>query len=120
MHPSLVGLTLYVVSVALTMKLLLTLSLAVQLWWEHDTRSVMMQLDAACIGGFVQFGFPVVKEWWKHNPRSVEESESVKLLWDFTNTTDRTIHANRPDLILVLKNERRAYLVHFHVLLTIM
>ena len=25
--------------------------------------------------------------------------------------TDRTIHANRPDLILVLKKERRAYLV---------
>ena len=60
-----------------------------------------------------QFGFPVVKEWWKHNPRSVEESESVKLLWVFTITTDRTIHANRPDLILLLKEERRAYLVDF-------
>ena len=60
-----------------------------------------------------QFSFPVVKEWWKHNPRSVEESESVKLLWDFTITTDSTTHVNRPDLILVLKEERRAYLVDF-------
>ena len=61
----------------------------------------------------LQFGFPVVKEWWKHNPKSVEESESVKLLWDFTITTNRTIHPNRPDLILVLKEERRTYLIDF-------
>ena len=43
-----------------------------------------------------QYSFPIVKEWWKHNPRSVEEPESVKLLWDFTITTDRTIHVNQP------------------------
>jgi len=60
-----------------------------------------------------QFGFSVVKEWWKHNPRSVEESDSVKLLWDFTIITDRTIHANRPDLILVFKKERLVYFVDF-------
>jgi len=60
-----------------------------------------------------QFGFSVVKEWWKHDVRSVEDSDSVKRLWDFTIITDRTIHASRPDLILVFKKERLVYLVDF-------
>jgi len=60
-----------------------------------------------------QFGFSVVKEWWKHNPSSVVESDRVKVLWDFSIITDRTIHANRPDLIVVLKEERHAYLIDF-------
>ena len=60
-----------------------------------------------------QFGFPVVRDWWKHNPRPVEKSDCVKILWDFTVITDRTIHANCPDLILLLKEERHAFLVDF-------
>ena len=43
----------------------------------------------------------------------MEDSDRIKLLWDFTIITDRTIHANRPDLILVLKEERLAFLVDF-------
>jgi len=60
-----------------------------------------------------QFGFPVVKDWWKHDPRPVEESDQVKILWDFSIITDRTIHANRPDLILLLKEKRHDFLVDF-------
>jgi len=43
----------------------------------------------------------------------VVESDRVKLLWDFSIITDRTIHVNRPDLIVVLKEERLAYLKDF-------
>ena len=43
----------------------------------------------------------------------MEESDSVKLLWDFSIVTYRTTHANRPDLIVVLKEQRLAYLVDF-------
>ena len=64
----------YVISVALTMKLLHTFSLAVQLWWEHHTRSVIMQLDAACIGVFVhslaslllKSGGNIILDLWKN------------------------------------------------------
>jgi len=59
------------------------------------------------------YGFSTVKEWWRHNPRPVEDSDRVKLLRDFTIITDRTIRANRPDLILVLKEERLANLIDF-------
>ena len=59
------------------------------------------------------YEFSTVKEWWRHNPKPVEDSDRVKLLWDFTIITDTNICANRPDLILVLKQERLAYLVDF-------
>jgi len=39
------------------------------------------------------YGFSTVKEWWRHNPRPVEDSDRIKLLWDFTIITDRTICA---------------------------
>ena len=49
-----------------------------------------------------QCGFQVVRDWWKHNPRPVD---CMKNLWDFTVITDRTIHANCSDLILLLKEK---------------
>jgi len=48
-----------------------------------------------------------------HAPCSVEESDDVKLLWDFSVVTDRSIPANRPDIILVMKQCHRALLIDF-------
>ena len=44
---------------------------------------------------------------------SVEESGSVKILWDFTVVTDRSIRANRPDLNCTVKGIQPCFLVDF-------
>jgi len=72
-----------------------------------------------CVGKYLhwnlcrKFGFATASQWWNHVPVPVEESNDIKLLWDFTIVTDRCIAANRPDLILVLKQSRHALLVDF-------
>ena len=87
---------------AVAMKLLLTLCLAVPVWQVHHTRNAIECHDV--VGHRLHWricslhGFSTVTEWWRQNPRPVEDSDRIKLLWDFTIITDRTIHANRPDL----------------------
>jgi len=48
-------------------------------------------------------GLPHTEKWYDHRAEPVTENEHVKLLWDFTVQTDRTIQARRPDLILIDK-----------------
>ena len=40
------------------------------------------------------------EHWYEHKPQPVVEGDSVTLLWDFPIRTDRTIQANRPDIIV--------------------
>ena len=39
-------------------------------------------------------------QWYKHVPEPVVENEKMTLLWDFPISTDRTVKANRPDIII--------------------
>jgi len=45
----------------------------------------------------------------------VIENGKYKLLFDRAIVTDRTIHHNRPDIVLVQKQEKRAYLIDIAV-----
>ena len=38
--------------------------------------------------------------WYEHKPLPVVEGKNVTILWDFPVHTDRTIQANRPDIIV--------------------
>ena len=38
--------------------------------------------------------------WYEHHPKPVTEGNSVTILWDFPIHTDRTIQANRPDIVV--------------------
>ena len=38
--------------------------------------------------------------WYEHHPEPVTEGKDVSILWDFPVHTDRTIQANRPDIIV--------------------
>ena len=38
--------------------------------------------------------------WYEHHPLPVTEGKNVTILWNFTVHTDRTIDANRPDIIV--------------------
>ena len=48
---------------------------------------------------------------WLHKPNPTEESEKVKILWDFEIRTDRVIPARRPDLVIVDKTANEAIIV---------
>ena len=49
-----------------------------------------------------EYGVECIDKWYEHSPKSVEESEEVKLLWDFTIQTDREIqHRRTKEAIIV-------------------
>ncbi|KAI5725072.1 hypothetical protein M8J77_010587 [Diaphorina citri] len=50
-------------------------------------------------------------EYYKYQPQPVLENENMKIYWDSTVVTDRRIEANRPDIVLVDKNEKTVKLI---------
>ena len=40
------------------------------------------------------------EHWYEHHPEPVTEGNGVTILWDFTIHTDKSIKANRPDIIV--------------------
>ena len=53
------------------------------------------------------YGIAVKGSWYDHETPSVIENERVKILWDFSVQTDRTIKANRPDIIIKEKETNK-------------
>ena len=58
-----------------------------------------------------QFGFPRAEKWYEHRAEKVLDNESYKLLWDFDIKTDKVIKERRPDLVIVKKESREAWLI---------
>ncbi|XP_077969924.1 uncharacterized protein LOC144424459 [Styela clava] len=46
------------------------------------------------------YHIPTEDRWYNHKPEPLAENENVTILWDFTVHTDKTIGANRPDIIV--------------------
>ena len=58
------------------------------------------------------YGIPTAEQQpWLHRPETVNETERVKILWDFEVRTDRAITARRPDIIVVDKQEKTAKII---------
>ena len=57
-----------------------------------------------------EFGIEVKERWYEHEPKTVNENDSVAIVWDMPILIDRTIAANRPDIVLKNK-ENKTYLV---------
>ena len=57
-----------------------------------------------------EFGIGVNERWYEHEPKTVTENDSVTILWDMPIHTDRTIAANRPDIVLKNKEEKTCLL----------
>ena len=49
--------------------------------------------------------------WWKHQPSPVVENSQCKILWDFTIIADRPICHNRPDVVVVDKQNNKGYFI---------
>jgi hypothetical protein len=52
------------------------------------------------------YGLTTSKTWYDHKTAPVVENEKVTILWDFTIHTDKTIMANRPDIIVRDKTKK--------------
>ena len=50
-------------------------------------------------------------KWYEHKPEPVKENSNAKLLWDFTIQTDKRLAQNRPDIVLVDKNEDVCHII---------
>lgn len=49
--------------------------------------------------------------YYKYQPQTILESQTHKLYYDRTIITDKTIHFNRPDITLINKHKKTAYLI---------
>ena len=57
------------------------------------------------------FGFEVKEKWYENEPKTVTEKNNVTILWDMPIHTDRTITANRPDIVLKNKKDKTFLLI---------
>ena len=55
------------------------------------------------------------EHWHEHKPQPVAEGDNVTLLWDFSIRTDRTIQANRPDIIVKDFKEKTCLLIDMSI-----
>ena len=52
------------------------------------------------------FSLPCKDKWYDHAPEGVMENGQVKVLWDFRVQTDHLLEHNRPDIVVLEKEER--------------
>ena len=58
-----------------------------------------------------QVNAPHAEHWYEHHPDPVTETQDVTILWDFSVHTDRTIKANRPDIIIKDRKKKQCLLI---------
>ena len=61
------------------------------------------------------YGAPHAKTWYEHKPQPVVETKNATILWDFSINTDRTIKANRPDIVVKDHKEETCLLIDMSV-----
>jgi hypothetical protein len=58
-----------------------------------------------------KYSIETPEQWWKHTPEPVVETDRAKILWDFSIRTDHHIQANKPDLVVVDKDEKSCLII---------
>lgn len=69
---------------------------------------------AAIIHQYLAHKYKLIDEkvpYYKYTPQSVLENSNYRLYWDRTIITDKTVHFNRPDVTVLDKNNKTAYLI---------
>lgn len=73
---------------------------------------------AAIVHQHLAFKFKFIKEkvpYYKYVPETILDSKDIKIYWDRTIITDKTIHFNRPDITLLNKIDKTVYLIDIAV-----
>ena len=60
-------------------------------------------------------GIKVCDEWFRHVPEKTVECGDTIIMWDSPITTDKKVCANRPDITIHFKKERKVLFVDFSV-----
>ena len=79
---------------------------------RHDTMGKIVHRALALHHKLVP---PPVEPYYRYSPATILENENIKLYWDRTIYTDRSVPHNRPDITLWDKKQRRVYLIDFAV-----
>ena len=61
------------------------------------------------------FCLPNERNWWEHKPPKVIENKNATIFWDFDIHTDRTIQANRLDIVVENHNYKTCFLIDMSV-----
>ena len=61
------------------------------------------------------FCLPHERNWWEYKPPKFAENKNATVLWDFDIHTDRTIQANRPDIVVKNHNDKTCFLIDVSV-----
>ena len=61
------------------------------------------------------YGKETERNWYEHHPDPVTEIGPVTILWDYTIHTDRTIKANRPDIVIKDHKQKKCLLIDMAV-----
>ena len=94
------GLILGVGSVIEALRLLTTLSQAALLLLQMSIQTDAIVLDNIYTGKSVTIMLKKPDKWYGHKPLPVVGTPKVTILWNFPTITDRTIQANRPDIVI--------------------
>ena len=57
------------------------------------------------------YKFPAADKWYEHNPEKMTENETATILRDMPLNTDKEIKANRPDIIIKDKKEKKCIMI---------
>ena len=69
--------------------------------WRHDKVGQAIHWKLC-----QKFSLPCKDKWYDHAPEGVMENDQVKVLWDFRVQTDHHLEHNRPDIVVLEKEER--------------
>ena len=78
---------------------------------RHDAVAKIIHQKLAIKAGLIQETTP----YFKYTPEKVSENTTHKMYWDRGILTDRTVPHNRPDITLVCKESKTAYLIEIAV-----
>ena len=60
-----------------------------------------------------KYGIPTqnANKWYTYEPEPVTENEAVKILWNFPIQTDHQLKHNKPDIMVIEKTTRKAFII---------
>ena len=61
------------------------------------------------------YHFSTADKWYEHKPEKVTENEAATVLWDMPVNTDKEIKANRPDIIIKDKTEKKCIMIDMSI-----
>ena len=74
--------------------------------WRHDQVAIVVHWSMC-----KEYGFYTHDNWYKHQPEAVLENQQAKILWDFSIQTDHRLDHNKPDIVLIKKEEKECLII---------